>query len=160
MGAGFHGGFGNTYGAAFGSTDYMKPNDNFSRFIKNRPDVDVDGFYDIIAHGNEYTIEVQHNGKSIQINHRTAAKLFLKDNRYKKQGIRLLSCSTGKIDNGFAQNLANKLGVPVKAPTDILWVKPSGKYYVKSGKVINGHLYEDGSKPGRFKIFYPNRRKK
>ncbi len=160
MGAGFHGGFGNTYGAAFGSTDYMKPNDNFSKFIKNRPDVDVDGFYDIIAHGNEYTIEVQHNGKSIQINHRTAAKLFSKDKSYKKQGIRLLSCSTGKIDNGFAQNLANKLGVPVKAPTDILWVKPSGKYYVKSGKVINGHLYEDGSKTGKFKIFYPNRRKK
>ncbi len=160
MGAGIHGGFGNTYGAAFGSADYMKPNDTFSKYIKNRSDVDVDGFYDIIAHGNEYTIEVQHNGQAIQIDHRTAAKLLSRDKNYKQQGIRLLSCSTGKIDNGFAQNLANKLGVPVKAPTDILWVKSSGNYYVKAGKVINGHLYEDGSKVGKFKTFYPNKRDK
>lgn len=160
MGTGVHGGFGNTRGAAYGSTDYMKPNDNFSKYIKKRSDIDVDGFYDVIAHGNAYTIEVQHGGKTILIDHRVAAKLFKHDKNYKKQGIRLLSCSTGKIDNGFAQNLANKLGVPVKAPTDVLWVNSSGHYYVKAGRVVNGRLYEDNSKVGKFKTFYPNRRKK
>lgn len=42
--------------------------------------------------------------------------------QYKKgQTIRLLSCSTGSISNGFAQRLANKLGVKVEAPVDVLW---------------------------------------
>lgn len=73
MGAGFHGGFGGTEGVAFGSTNYMKPTDNFGKFIKKRTDIEANGFYDIIAHGNEYTIEVQQNGRSILVNHRTAA---------------------------------------------------------------------------------------
>lgn len=62
--------------------------------------------------------------------------------------------------NGFAQNLANKLNVPVQAPTDILWATPKGKYYVTAGKTINGRLVEDRSVPGTFRTFYPQRRKK
>ena len=73
MGAGFHGGFGGTKGVAFGSTNYMKPTDNFGKFIKKRTDIEANGFYDIIAHGNEYTVEVQQNGRSILVDHRTAA---------------------------------------------------------------------------------------
>lgn len=145
---------------AFGSTDYMKPTDNFSRFIKRRRDIDANGFYDIIAHGNEVSIAIQHNGQTIPIDHRIAAQLFKQDKQYKGQAIRLLSCSTGKLDTGFAQNLANKLNVPVQAPTDILWAKPSGRYYVTAGKIINGKLVEDFSKPGDFKTFYPQRRKR
>ena len=92
--------------------------------------------------------------------YRIAAKLFKQDKQYKGQAIRLLSCSTGKLDNGFAQNLANKLNVPVQAPTDILWATPKGKYYVTAGKTINGRLVEDRSVPGTFRTFYPQRRKK
>lgn len=162
MSKGYSGLFYGTKGSqvAFGSTDYMKPTDNFSRFIKNRKDIDVNGFYDIIAHGNPISIEVQHNGKSITINHRIAAKLFKHDKQYKGEGIRLLSCSTGKLSSGFAQNLANKLNVPVQAPTDILWARPSGKYYVAAGKNVNGRLIEDRNSPGKFRTFYPQRRKK
>ena len=121
---------------------------------------DANGFYDIIAHGSEVSIAIQHNGQTIPIDHRIAARLFKQDKQYKGQAIRLLSCSTGKLDTGFAQNLANKLNVPVQAPTDILWVKPSGRYYVTAGKIINGKLVEDFSKPGDFKTFYPQRRKR
>lgn len=162
MSKGFSGLFSGTRGhqVAFGSTDYMKPTDNFSKYIKRRNDVDANGFYDIIAHGNPTSIEIQHNGRSITINHRIAAKLFCHDKRYNGQAIRLLSCSTGRLDTGFAQNLANKLNVPVQAPTDILWAKPNGKYYVTAGKSLNGTIVEDFSIPGRFRTFYPNRRKK
>ena len=147
------------YRNAFGSTDYMKPGDNFSQFIKRRKDVDVNGFYDIIAHGNAVSIEIQHDDRTITIDHRIAAKLFKQDKQYKGQAIRLLSCSTGKLDTGFAQNLANKLNVPVQAPTDILWVTPKGKYYVTAGKIINGKLISDFNLPGTFRTFYPQRRR-
>lgn len=46
------------------------------------------------------------------------------------QAIRLLSCNTGSLDNGFAQNLANRLNVDVSAPTNYLWAEPNGNYYV------------------------------
>ena len=162
MSKGYSGLFSDTKGSrvTFGSTDYMKPIDDFSIFIKRRKDIDANGFYDIIAHGNPVSIEIQQNGRTITIDHRIAAKLFKHDKQYKGQAIRLLSCSTGKLDNGFAQNLANKLNVPVQAPTDILWATPKGKYYVTAGKTINGRLVEDRSVPGTFRTFYPQRRKK
>ena len=162
MSKGYSGMFSGTKGSriAFGSTDYMKSNDNFSIFINKRKDIDVNGFYDVIAHGSPVSIQIQHKGQTININHRIAAKINKNDKQYKGQGIRLLSCSTGKLNYGFAQNLANKLNVPVQAPTDILWAKPSGKYYVAGGKMVNGRLIEDFSLPSKFVIFYPQRRKK
>lgn len=161
MSKGYSGLFSGTKGnpVAIGSTDYMEPTDKFSRFITKRTDVDANGYYDIIAHGNEFNIMVQHNGKTITIDHRVAAKLFKRDKKYSGQAIRLLSCSTGKVNTGFAQNLANKLNVPVQAPTDILWVRPNGRYYVTGGKYINGRLVEDYSLPGTFKTFYPQKRR-
>ena len=50
--------------------------------------------------------------------------------RYNGQTIRLWSCNTGALDNGFAQNLANKLNVEVYAPTNYLWSTPNGNYFV------------------------------
>lgn len=162
MGSGRSGLYSGTHGslAVPDSTDYMKPNDTFSQYIRRRKDIDTAGFYDIIAHGSPVSIKVQHNGNTIEIDHRIAAKLFKSDKNYKRQGIRLLSCNTGKLDNGFAQNLANKLNVPVKAPTDLLWATPSGKHYVASGKMINGNLVDDLTHKGSFKTFYPQRRHK
>ena len=58
MSKGYSGYFNGTRGdkASAGSTDYMDQNDNFSKFIKNRADVDVNGFYDVIAHGSNNSI--------------------------------------------------------------------------------------------------------
>ncbi|MCR4783859.1 MAG: rhsG core protein with extension [bacterium] len=86
--------------------------------------------------------------------------MFKQDKQYKGQAIRLLSCGTGKLDTGFAQNLANKLNVPVQAPTDILWATSRGTYYVTAGKTVNGRLVQDRSAPGTFRTFYPQGRKK
>ena len=60
----------------------------------------------------------------------------------RQNGIRLLSCSTGKGDDCFAQNLANALGCEVKAPCDVLRVSPSG------------NLFVDGN--AGWKVFSPN----
>ena len=148
MGSGYSGLYTGTkgYNTVPGSIDYMDKNDSFSKFIKNRKDIDSNGFYDIIAHGSPISIQVNHNGKNIKINHRIAAKLLKSNKKYNGQGVRLLSCSTGKIENGFAQNLANKLKVPVMAPTDILWATPNGSYFVAGGVTINGVMNVDQTK--------------
>jgi hypothetical protein len=49
----------------------------------------------------------------------------------------LLSCKTGALSNGFAQNLANKLGVPVTAPSNTLWAYPSGRLTIGTTPAAN-----------------------
>lgn len=100
----------------------MGAHDAFLKAIQKRRDIDPGGKYDVIAHGTATKIEIIHNNKKIYVNSRTAAKLIRHMDGYKKgQPIRLLSCDTGYLNNGFAQNLANKLGVTVYAPTKKLW---------------------------------------
>lgn len=152
----FHGTSGSH--AAAGDKSYMSKNDPFIKNIKNRKDIDPNGQFDLIAHGTSKTIEVEHNGKKIQIDSRITARLIKKMPGYKKgQPIRLLSCSTGARSHGFAQDLANKLNAVVYAPSDILWVYPSGKHFIaakdKSGK-------PDMSKKGKFIKFVPGGNKK
>lgn len=69
MGSGSKGLYSGTFGskATPGSTDYMDSGDSFSKFIKRRKDIDTNGFYDIIAHGSPTTIQIQHNGVTIDI---------------------------------------------------------------------------------------------
>ncbi|MDD6276055.1 MAG: hypothetical protein PUB20_04450 [Clostridia bacterium] len=162
MSKGYSGHFNGTKGSKYaaGSSYFMDSKDAFSINIKRRKDIDVNGFFDVIAHGSPTSIEINSNGTRIMVNHRTLARLLKNAKWYKKQGIRLLSCSTGKLNDGFAQNLANKLNVPVSAPTYILWAGPSGRHFVAGVTTINGHAAADISKPGKFKTFYPKRRKK
>lgn len=154
--------FKGTKGAKYaaGSSYFMDDADQFSINIKNRKDVDANGFFDVIAHGTPVSIEISHNGSKIQIDHRVAARLIKNDKSYNGQGIRLLSCSTGQLTDGFAQNLANKLNVTVSAPSDILWAGPSGRHFVAGSKIVNGKAEADLGKPGEFITFYPKRRKK
>ena len=49
-------------------------------------------------------------------------KIRLSPNFAGAKSITLYSCSTGKGDNAIAQQLANISGLPVKAPTELIWV--------------------------------------
>jgi hypothetical protein len=135
-----------------GSINFMRNDDNFYQWVSKRKLIDKNGYYDVVAHGNNKVIEVQTHRGPMAVNHRIAARLIQQNPEYKDQNIRLLSCSTGKTDNGFAQNLANKLGVKVKAPTDILWVNENGHMDV-AAKGINGKA--DLTKRGMFRVFNP-----
>lgn len=161
MGTGNSGRYSGTYGShAFpGSIDYMTEDDDFSIHIQKRKDIDVNGFHDVIAHGFPNVIRLEHNGEKIDISHRTLSKLLSKNKESSGKAIRLLSCNTGHGDSCFAQNLANKLNRPVKAPTEYLWVCDNGTYFVMGGKEVNGKLIPDPTKPGRFKTYYPKRRR-
>ena len=57
------------------------------------------------------------------------------------------------IQNGddyyFAEELANALGVTVKAPNDLLYIMPSGRMYVgeaRDGKFVDYHPNQRGRK--------------
>ena len=92
--------------------------------------MDTNGYFDVIAHGTPNGIQITHNGQHMIVDHRTASRLIQNSDGYNGQTIRLLSCNTGALDNGFAQNLANKLNVEVYAPTNYLWSTPNGNYFV------------------------------
>ncbi len=71
---------------------------------------------------------------------------------YNGQGIRLLSCNMGALDNGFAQNLANQLNVKVYASTNYLWAERNGNYFVAGMRNQGG---PNMSKLGIFRVFIP-----
>lgn len=159
MGAGFHGGFGQTQGAVAGDVVFHSEPGQFFSNIAHRPDVDKNGTYDVVAHGGTTIIQVTHNGQIIEVNSRVAAKLIKTNERYKRgQPIRLLSCNTGASTSGFAQNLANKLGVIVEAPTKLVWAYPNGRYIVAARSKDNPQL-PDLNDRGTFKKFYPGGKK-
>ena len=143
MGAGFHGGFGNTYGAQPVSVSpvYVGKGEGeelarAAKSIKADPEQT-----DVVIHGTSNSVAIMHNGKWVHLDQRRLSTLLKHDKEFRKnKAIRLISCSTGSDTAGFAQNLANKLGVKVKAPSDTLWVFPDGKMRIGPSQFKNiGH---------------------
>lgn len=82
---------------------------------------------------------------------RLLASVIRHSDGWNGQKIRLLSCSTGKQlgdDYCFAEELANALGVEVKAPNDTLYIYKSGRM----------HVGNQGA--GKFVSFMPNQRRR
>ena len=135
-----------------GDATFMDSDDSFFRYIQKRADVDANGYYDIIAHGTPNGIQITHNGQHMIVDHRTAARLIQNADGYNGQGLRLLSCNTGALDDGFAQNLANQLNVEVYAPTNYLWATQDGNYFVAG---MTNQKGPNMSELGIFKLFIP-----
>ncbi len=96
----------------------------------------VEGFTDVFIHGTRdgKAFSVLHNGKEVVLNQRQIATWL------QTQGvtgdIRLISCYSGSCPTGsVAQNLANKLGVKVRAPTDFIELHPNGMLTAPAGTV-------------------------
>jgi hypothetical protein len=96
----------------------------------------VDGFTDVFVHGTRdgKAFSVLHNGDWVTLDHRQLATWL------GKQGvsgdIRLISCYSGMLGTGgAAQDLANKLGVKVMAPTNVILVHPNGTLSAPTGTV-------------------------
>ena len=117
----------------------------FAKFIANRADVDPNGAFDVVAHGNWKEIEVSSGGRNIIVDARQSARLIRKQPGFKKaKSVRLLSCSTGASPEGFAQHLANALGKPVFAPNMTIHSYSNGTHWI-----------EDNGQKGTFVKFIP-----
>lgn len=132
-----------------GDVEFTQPNDQFALNAANRPDVDPGGCCDVIAHGNASQIQVETPNGPQLVDHRVASRLIDTQPDYTRgQDIRLLSCSTGADSDGFAQNLSNKMGVNVEAPTDTLWAHADGSMTIGPTPVAN---------TGKWEIFSPRK---
>ncbi|WP_344591256.1 hypothetical protein [Actinomadura vinacea] len=67
--------------------------------------------------------------------------------------VMLLSCETGAGD--FVQRLSDRLGVPVKAPTQLAWSDRDGQVYSTTGTEENGRLRPDDPPNGAWVTAYP-----
>lgn len=152
MGAGYHGGFGATRGSnRVVAADSTLVGDGRGFQLKEAAKrvPSEEGYTDVAVHGspNSISVMIKKNGKEreIVLDHRRLAKFLKSDEGYKKGKIRLLSCSTGSESGTFAQNLANKMGVTVRAPSDKLFIFPNGRMvigpnmYTNSGRWIDYH---------------------
>lgn len=80
--------FGGKMRSASGNISFMPKSgkkSEFAKFIANRCDIDPNGMYDVIAHGNWKQIEVSCGGKDILIDSRQAAKLIKNNLALKRQ---------------------------------------------------------------------------
>ena len=152
------------HGVAPGPVNFMGRTDSFYLNASRRSDIDPNGVFDVIAHGSTQQIEVMTgSGKVILADQRLVARLIENSPAYTAgQPIRLLSCSTGACDAGFAQNLANKMGVPVQAPTDLVWAYGNGSMVVAPRTSLDPKSYffnvPDLANQGSFRTFLPGRR--
>ena len=106
-------------------------------------------YFDVALHGSPSAVAF--GSEKINMSARLLASVIRHSEGYHGQKIRLLSCSTGKIvdDNYcFAEELANALGVAVKAPDDTLFITPKGTIWI-------GQRRE-----GKFVEYTPNQRRR
>lgn len=120
----------------------------------------MDGYLDVIAHGCSSFVRLCDVNGTHDINHRQLARLIKNRPDYQRRGVRLFSCETGKGNYPIAQKLADKLGVPVKAPSELCWADENGKYFVAKRIDLSGRSKPDLQKRGRFITFYPGGRRR
>lgn len=97
-------------------------------------------YFDVAMHGSPTAVGF--GTEETNMSPRLLASVIRHSDDWKGQKIRLLSCSTGKQNSDdycFAEELANALGVTVKAPNDVLFIVEDGSFYVgahREGKMV------------------------
>ena len=140
---------------------FMEASDRFMISAAKRVDVDPNGLFDVIAHGTPTRIEINTPFGAKLIDAEIAVSCIKYAPGYDGQDIRLLSCSTGASDTGFAQNLANKMENIVHAPNDVLWATDNENLFFSSGvDYFDPAIGRTVSRPawpptGKFVTFYP-----
>ena len=85
---------------------------------------------DVFVHGEvDWFIRPLPSDPINRVNHRVLAAYILKAG-VPLERVRLIACTSGKHPKGVAQHLANKLHVPVIAPTDKVHISPTGELTV------------------------------
>ncbi|MDE6903376.1 MAG: hypothetical protein K2P76_00245 [Lachnospiraceae bacterium] len=108
----------------------------------------MEGYTDVVAHGTPDSFGVWHNDKWVYIDQRSLANYLKNHPEYKGGQVRLISCSTGANPNGIAQQLSNKLGVNVLAPSDTLYIYPNGTIVIGPNPYNNTGTWEQFT-PGK-----------
>jgi hypothetical protein len=127
--------------AAFGALDLIEDADDaFFKVISRRPkwDVDPNGYFDVTGHGGPQRMRL--GREQMPISAEDLADILRAEPGYNSQDIRLLTCHAAYGENSFAQQLADLMGVNVKAAPG--WLLPSE---TGAHKIYGTLLNSDGS---------------
>lgn len=111
--------------------------DPLNKYVQNVKPLKT--YFDVAMHGSPSAVAF--GTAETNMSPRLLASIIRHSDGWNGQKIRLLSCSTGKQEGEnycFAEELANALGVEVKAPNDLLYIYPSGNMYIGEDK--DGHM--------------------
>lgn len=99
---------------------FLAAGDEFREVAGTMPSVS-DGSHVVMIHGDASSTHIGNRNVSVS----ELAQLVRADPQYEEgQPVTLFSCETGATNDGFAQQLARELGVPVTAPTELTWLPP------------------------------------
>ena len=90
----------------------------------------LEGHFDVVGHGLPDAV-IDETGALLAP--AELAERIRSTPSWEGQKVHLLSCSTGACESGFAQQLANKLGVDVLAPTEVFEVSSRGNIAFPEG---------------------------
>lgn len=130
----------------------------YSNLKKVKP---LKGFDDFGGHGGKDFIErTSAIGVVTKYSAKEFADILKYDEEYSGGNIRLLFCKTGASEKGFAQQLADELGVTVLAPTETLWVDENGKLFVTNNDKLAEMWYNGNEvkETGKMMAFKPKRK--
>jgi len=129
---------------------FMSSNDPLFQNMQNVEP--IGGYTDVAIHGNEDGFSYSdRSGAQVPVSVDEFTSRIQSSKDYDGGPVRLLSCSTGGYSDGAAQQLADKLGVNVMAPTDTLWVYPNGDTIISK----NRDEAIKGITSGTWKVFKP-----
>lgn len=93
---------------------------------------DYGGYLDVVMHGDADGTAAAIGGKQIEFTIDQVEAMVRESEAWDGRAVRMLSCSTGQAN--CAQDLANRLGVAVYAPSDVLSVAGGVKKVLRDGE--------------------------
>lgn len=88
----------------------------------------IPGYTDVIIHGTPETFVLPHSDETFSP--QQMANIIRVSPDYDGGPVRLVSCSSGALPEGAAQQVANSLNQPVIAASDTVWPLPDGRLIV------------------------------
>jgi len=129
------------------------------------PEPGFEHFYDVGIHSDGYELSYGHVHRGGEINPEIVLPfdVFVErikaDPGYHGGPIRLVACYAGKYPDGVAKQLADRLGVPVRAPNKRVYVDFDGKYRLAESDLENNAIINKiVEESGKWETFYPGQR--
>ena len=123
-----------------------------ANLLKNAQKIEKDAEYDdLVMHATAlYFVSKNANDEEEYISAEEMAEITKMFYKGKVPNLRLISCNSGALEDGLAQQFANLLGVKIKAPVGPVVVFPDGEFYIQEPETGKHLVGEKG-----WVVFYP-----
>lgn len=142
------------------SLRFMSHRDRTYKNLQNVPP--LDGYEDIACHADPHSFGFvdPETGETIQgdVGAKFLAKRVRESGKYNGGPIRLIACESGKLDDGIAQKFADEMGVPVLAPTKIVYTNSQGFMVLADDDFEAAELMHNATEkwnPDGWRVFEP-----